>query len=126
MASRSVLGALCAAFLLALGANVAAAAAQSADYLGGLRPRMGAEAFMSAVATQVTTEHLGRAATHVYSHALSGFSAHLSFAAAARLARDPRVSAVVPDAQVDAADDPADASADAGSSPGPTASSSPT
>jgi subtilisin len=77
------------------GIAAAAPAPQSAGYIVMLKPGSDASA--------VAAEHARRYGTsldHVYAHAIRGYSAHLSAAAAARLSADSRVLLVQPDGVV--------------------------
>ncbi|WP_353354048.1 S8 family serine peptidase [Intrasporangium sp. DVR] len=92
---------LAAALTVTSGVTSSAAAAgpdragAAASYIVTLEP--GADP--GAVASAHARSH-GASVDHVYRHALSGYSARLTPAAATALARDPRVAAVLPDRQV--------------------------
>jgi subtilisin len=74
---------------------VTAAAGTTATYIVTLRP--GADPGVVAAEHQRSR---GASVTHVYRHALKGYAATLTPAAAAALAADPQVAAVVPDREV--------------------------
>jgi len=75
--------------------TAAAAPAQTAKYIVALNP--GADP--GAVAAQHQRSR-GASVTHVYRHALKGYAASLTPAAATALAADPQVAAVLPDREV--------------------------
>ena len=83
------------ALLLAAGLVPAASAGAAGSYIVVLRDGSGAPG-------SVASEHsrAGARVEHVYRHALNGYSARMSEAAAAQIANDPRVRYVVADGEV--------------------------
>jgi len=90
------------AFLLTAGVASTAGPAGAANsgassYIVTLRDNAAVD---PAVAANAATTRLGAAVTHVYRHAVRGYAARLTPAAAARLAADPAVASVQPDTEV--------------------------
>jgi len=101
MRSRSVL--VAATLLLAVPALLAAPAASGAGHGDGSAVGSYIVTLRSGDPADVAQRHAranGAVVEHVYRHALRGYAARMSAAAAARLASDPAVAAVVPDREV--------------------------
>jgi subtilisin len=110
MRSRTFTMAIAAGALVAAGLGPAVGAAPSGPSSQAAVPDRAAGAWIvtlrpGAAAGDTARDHgrtYGAEVSHVYRHALQGYAARMSAAAAAEVARDPRVASVQPDREVHA------------------------